>query len=405
MKRTRKTFVRFAAVTVVSTAAVGTLATPSYASLPTGPASLTPATGTPHFPATTTPTEQVRQLAECGSTMYAVGTFTEVRSGSTPYTRSGAFSFSATAPYTITSWDPEVSGTVNSIAFDGTDCSHAYLVGSFSSVGGVAVKNIADVDTTTGALAPGFKANVGGQVDTILGWNGHLFVGGKFTSIAGGTADPYFASLNPATGKNDGYLNLNVSGTYVYTDKNGNPSGPNVTRIFNQQLSHDGTKLLVEGVFTSIGDQPRRQIAMLNLGPTGATTDAWYPTEFNANCAVDEPFYTQDAAWSVDDKTIFTATTGYKPATGSASNSSWPRAGLCDSAAAFPATAAQVSHKWINYTGCDSLFSTVADSSTPSAATRPDSGQSMHRGWSACHPRWETSLTTRPVTAVTAPTT
>ena len=33
-------------------------------------------------------------------------------------------------------------------------------------------------------------------------------------------------------------------------------------------------------------------------------------------------------------------------------------------AAAFPATQTSVTHKWINYTGCDSMFSTAADAST-----------------------------------------
>jgi hypothetical protein len=38
-----------------------------------------------------------------------------------------------------------------------------------------------------------------------------------------------------------------------------------------------------------------------------------------------------------------------------------PWTGLCDVAAAFPATQLPVLHKWVNYTGCDSLYSTAAD--------------------------------------------
>ena len=40
-----------------------------------------------------------------------------------------------------------------------------------------------------------------------------------------------------------------------------------------------------------------------------------------------------------------------------------PRTGLCDSVAAFRATHAEVTHEWVNYTGCDSLYSVAADSS------------------------------------------
>jgi hypothetical protein len=40
-----------------------------------------------------------------------------------------------------------------------------------------------------------------------------------------------------------------------------------------------------------------------------------------------------------------------------------PRTGLCDSVAAFPARHAEVTHNWINYTGCDSLYSAAAGTS------------------------------------------
>ncbi len=72
-----------------------------------------------------------------------------------------------------------------------------------------------------------------------------------------------------------------------------------------------------------------------------------------------EPFYIQAAAWSPDDSTIYIGTTGYHP-------NNWPvgqtpRNGLCDAAAAFPATQGPVLSLWINYTGCDSLYSAAAD--------------------------------------------
>jgi hypothetical protein len=41
-----------------------------------------------------------------------------------------------------------------------------------------------------------------------------------------------------------------------------------------------------------------------------------------------------------------------------------PRTGLCDAAAKFPGAAQLVSHGWINYTGCDSLYAVEATSDT-----------------------------------------
>jgi hypothetical protein len=325
------------------------------ASAATGPVSSTPAAGTPQLAPTGT-TEQVRQLAQCGGTMYAVGSFTSIKRYSSTFTRTNAFSFSATSPYMVTSWDPEVNGTVNSIAFS-PDCSIAYLGGAFTSIGGTAVKNIAAVSTSTGAVISTFGHSANGQVETLLYYNGHLLTGGYYTSINNGTADSYMTSLNPSTGKDDGFIHLSISGNYQFPGVDSNP-----TRVYNQQLSNSGTLDLVEGDFTSVGGQPRQQMFMLDLSGSTAAVTGWTTSELNTNCNYNEPFYAQAASWSPDDSTIYVATTGYKPA-GSPAGAT-PRTGPCDAAIAYPSTQTSVTHKWINYTGCDSLYSTAADAST-----------------------------------------
>jgi hypothetical protein len=326
----------------------------SATAAPTGPVGTTASSGTPALSSSNTG-QQIRQLVQCGSTMYAVGTVTSLTQGGKTFSRTNVFSFSASAPFTLTSWAPAVNGTVNSIAFAGTDCSTAYIGGSFTSVNGTAVQNLAKISTSTGAVDPAFQHTANKQVETLLVWSGHLLTGGYFTTINGSTRK-YFVSLNPATGSDDGYLNLNISGHYDFPGVGSNPS-----RVYNQQLSHSGTKLLVEGDFTSVGGQHREQIFMLDLGSGTATVDGWTSTEFLTNCNYNEAFYLQAAAWSVDDATVFTATTGYKP---NGTGTSGPRTGLCDSAAAFPALPTSVTHRWINYPGCDSLYSVAADAST-----------------------------------------
>jgi hypothetical protein len=321
----------------------------------TGPVSSTPAVGTPQL-ATTGTTEQVRQLAQCGGIMYAVGTFTKIQRYSTTYARNNAFSFSAASPFKVTAWNPNVNGVVNSIAFS-SDCSQAYLGGLFTSVNGTAVKNIAEVSTTTGAVNTVFAHSAVGQVETLLTHGTHVLTGGYFTSINGSSANPYFTSLNTTTGKDDGFLNLAISGNYQFPGVSGN-----ATRIYNQQLSNGGTLDLAEGDFTSVGGLPRQQIFMLNLSGTKATVTPWTSDEFNGNCATVEPYYLQAAAWSPDDSEIYIATTGYHP--NGMPTGQTPRTGLCDAAAAFPSTQADVTHLWVNYTGCDSLYSTAADAST-----------------------------------------
>ena len=334
--------------------ALGTLALAGPASAQTGPVSAAPATGTPQL-AKSGSTEQVRQLVKCGGTMYAVGRFTAISWNGRTYNRHNVFSFSATPPYAMTPWGPNVNGKVNSIALS-RRCTTAWLGGAFSSVNGKAAQNIAAVSTTTASLLTSFAHSANGQVETLRKASGHLLAGGYYTQI-NGSGRRYMTSLNTSTGKDDGFVRLRISGNYQYPGVSSNP-----TRVYNQQLSHSGKLDLVEGDFTSVGGQSRRQIFMLNLGGSRAAVTAWTSTEFNRNCATVEPFYVRAASWSPTDSTVYIATTGFHPA--DQFPGSYPWTGLCDAAAAFPATQASVSHQWINYTGCDSLYSTAADAST-----------------------------------------
>jgi hypothetical protein len=286
--------------------------------------------------------------------MYAVGTFTAISQSGATYTRDNVFSFSATAPYTITSWTPDVNGTVDSIALT-SNCGHAYIGGSFTKVDGVTADNIAYIRTYNNTMVLGWTHSANGEVNTVLLTpNGHLLAGGIFTSINGSSADPHYASLNPATGKDDGYLNLKVSGHYVYPGV-----GSNNTSVFNQQLAPDGDYVLVEGVFTSVQGQARQQIFQMHLASSAGNVTGWTSSEFSQHCADKHPFYVKAAAWSPDGMTVYVADTGFAPY---GWKNTYPLTGLCDAAAAFPSTLTTVSHSWINYTGCDSLYSAAADS-------------------------------------------
>jgi hypothetical protein len=293
--------------------------------------------------------EQIRHLAQCGPTMYAVGEFSQIKKTTTVVTRNNAFSF-ATKNGVISSWDPNVNGRVDTVALS-ADCSTAYLGGTFTSIGGTAVKNIAAVSTATGAVIPTFAHSASGRVTTLAVSGSHLLAGGYFTGI-NNTPKPYFASLSTTTGRDDNYLpDLHIAGTL--------PGNPSPTRIYNQQLSHDGTRDLIEGGFTSVSGQPIRQAFILDLGETpGLST--WKANDFDTDCHPVEPFYAQDGAWSPDDSKVYFGTTGYRPATGV----TIPQTGPCDAALAFNSTPEAQGALWINYTGCDSLYSVEADAST-----------------------------------------
>ena len=295
--------------------------------------------------------EQVRQIAQCGDTMYAVGRFTAVKNGGTVgvITRNNAFAFSALAGdrYRVTAFDPNVDGTVNTVAC-GTDGS-VLLGGRFTTAGGAANRNIAKVNATTGASMP-FSYHPFAEVFGMEIVQGHLLVGGAFAG--------FLDSRNPVTGADDGYGTPAISGTYVF---------PGVkthrTQIYKIVPNATGTAVLMTGVFTSVGGQHHEQIFRLNMTPGAATVSPWSPTELYTHCSTSQPFYAQDAAWSPDGTRIYTATTGFKPFDAPATGT---RTGPCDAAIAWPAEP-QVEfngHQWINYTGCDSLYSVAADADT-----------------------------------------
>jgi hypothetical protein len=349
-----------ALATPVATARAGAAAVAQ-----TGPVSPTPATGTPALVHTGSSStfQNVGQIVQCGDTMYAVGNFSEVSQNGTTYTRDNIVSFSATPPFTITSWTPSTNGPVESIALT-SDCTHAYIGGEFSEVDGSAAAHIAYIRTYNNTMVQGFAHNASSTVDTVLLAGNHLLVGGVFNKI-NGSSNPFYVSLNPATGLDDGYLKLNISGHYVYPKAAAVPTG-----VYNQQLSPAvyGSYVLAEGVFTKVQGFARQQIFMMRLAATRGQVTTWTSSGFSQFCTHKVPFYVHDAAWAPDGSAIYVADTGLAPDNW---NGTFPLTGLCDAAAAFPANRAQVSPEWINYTGCDSFYSVAADGSAVYAAGHP----------------------------------
>jgi hypothetical protein len=316
--------------------------------------------------------EQVRQIVQCGSTMYAVGTFTQVKNPNSTalIARNNAFAFSPNAKgvYKVTNWNPNVNGTVNTVACapDGD----IILGGNFTQVGATAVKNLTKVDPTAGAVRTGFTWNLNpnnlnapaGVINHVEVVQGHLLVGGFFAG--------YLASVSPTTGRSDGYITsatLAISGTYNYTGIRSVPS----TKVFNMSVNPTGAEVIVTGVFTSVAGQHHEQLFMLNTpaGATAPTVSTWSPTELYQHCAGVEPFYAQDAAWSPDSTRVYVANTGYRLESElllPSRQRPQARTGPCDSAIAYDATLTGEfdGHVWQNFTGCDSLYSVGADATT-----------------------------------------
>ena len=226
--------------------------------------------------------ERALQITQCGNTMYVGGTFTQVRNpgSQTPVTRRNAFAFSATSPYMITNWNPNVNGEVNTVAC-GTDGS-VFVGGNFTNAGGAANRNLAKVNATTGASMP-FSYHPAGRVAHVevvqpRAGEFHLLVGGYFAGL--------LDSRNPVTGADDGYGTPAITGNYTDPDF---PAAAHAARVWNMTPwlapynpatpTALQTRVLMTGVFNRVGGQAHEQIFRLDLTPTAATVHPWAPPE------------------------------------------------------------------------------------------------------------------------------
>ena len=198
-------------------------------------------------------------------------------------------------------------------------------------------------------------------------------------------ANPYFTSLNTTTGKDDGFLHLTISGNYQYPGA-AQPTGLQPAAEPRRHPRPGRGRL-------HLRRRPaRQQIFMLSLGST-ATVTGWTSTEFNRPC-VDSRAVLPPGGVLVAGRLHRLHRHHRLPSLQPAPRA-YPWTGLCDVAAAFPATQTSVSTMWVNYTGCDSLYSTAADSSwltsavtsggptTRSVATRPGRERSRRPAWLA----------------------
>ena len=159
-----------------------------------GPATTTSATGGK---------PRVLAILPVGDRIFVGGTFDQVidPAGLT-YPAQNIAVFSATTGGADLSFQASVSGTVTSLATDG---SQVFLGGSFNTVNGANRRGLASVSVSSGALTPWSPAVSGGQVDALAYAGGAVFAGGNFTSVSGGGAvsRSFAAKVSSSTGAVD----------------------------------------------------------------------------------------------------------------------------------------------------------------------------------------------------------
>ena len=337
--------VRWRLALLVLLVCFGILATPGATSAVVGTSAVA---NVPYIQVTGTGDSYARSSTVIGATVYVGGSFSEVFEplSSKNYVRHNLFAYSEDSKR-LTAFAPSINGTVWGLAHS-PDGRYLYVAGNFSSVNGVARKGLARFDLTTGAVTA-FNAHLDGQGRTVDYVGSHLIVGGAFAHV-NGVSRAALASLDPTTGAlQSSYLNAGLSGTVFNT--------AGATAVFHSAVNPTGTQMAIAGNFTSAGGATHWRVILLNLGNNSATVSAWNAPILQQRCdSRSIPNYVSSLSYSGDGTWFAMANAGYK-------NSSGPlTATVCDAVSRFSTAPVSTSAPtWVNYTGCDSLYSVLVE--------------------------------------------
>lgn len=278
----------------------------------------------------------VRELRQVGSTMYAGGEFRTVLNAARTktYHRSNIFAFRASNGKVLP-WRPSVDGAVYALE-PSSDGRYLYVGGDFSEFAGVLVHGLVKYDLKKDRVVRSFAFPVDARrVSDLQLVDGRLFVAGIFP---GG-----IVAVSPTTGATTDYFDA--------TQASGQQPGYS-TRVYRFAVSPDATRMVVIGSFTTVGGQPRPQVAQLDLGADAAEVDAWSAPTFGQSCSPKLGWYTRDVDWTPDGKRFAVVTSG----------GGYGVSRMCDSVSMWSAEDMYGLPVWTNYSGGDTFHSvTVTD--------------------------------------------
>jgi hypothetical protein len=215
---------------------------------------------------TWSPRSTVFAIAVHGDRVYIGGKFTKLKNiGTGQYvTRNRIAAFDASSGDLITSFNPNVNGTVRAIAVSG-DGSTVYIGGEFTSVDGVARSRVAALDAY-GSVVPGWSPSASSTVRDLVLVGSDVFLAGTFGKVNNASRGG-LARVDAATGA------LN---SWKVPTNGGRPRS-----IFP---APNGTDLIVAGSFSGLEGQPRPFLGSATLD-TGDVT-GWNPPAACDTCDI-----------------------------------------------------------------------------------------------------------------------
>jgi trimeric autotransporter adhesin len=197
----------------------------------------------------------VTQFIYTGTYLYACGPFLQING----FSRNCLVKMDAVGNV-ITGWNPGInfnggSSTVMTMVLSG---GYLYVGGSFTSIGGITVNNLAAIDLVTGA-ASGWNPNPNNTITSITATGGAIYVGGNFSTI-GGRSINNLAKIDTGSGL-----------AYTWDAKLYNYPATSVPYT----LSTDGKTIFAGGSFNGVGSTTRNGLGAIDL-TTGRVT-SWNP--------------------------------------------------------------------------------------------------------------------------------
>jgi PKD repeat protein len=282
----------------------------------------------------------VYAIAQVGNTIILGGSFSQTRNSSdtTVINRSRLVAFNATTGVISTTFAPNPNGTINAIvpAADGTSI---YVGGSFSSISGSSIKNLARINVADGSLVAGFDGgSPTGQVKDLKLAGGRLWVGGTFTHIRN-RAQRALATLNATTGAFDTYFTGVIDGVH---------KADSVTNVYKMDVSPDGRRFAAVGNFDTLDGVKNHQFLVLDTSGATAVAADFQTGFFEAGCSSSFDTYMRDVDFAPDSSFAVVSTTG---AYGGSS-------GPCDTTSRWDMnqTGSGLQPSWVNYTGGDTTY-------------------------------------------------
>lgn len=215
------------------------------------PASAATGTAATSADATAGANGRVSAIVRVGSRVFIGGNFTTV--GGLP--RRGLAALNADTGAVDPGWSADVAGEVLALA-GSPSATTLYVGGTFTSVRGVSRANVAAVSTTTG-VPTGWDPRTNSSVMALTTSSSQVLLGGKFTQI-GGLYLGRLAMVDPTNGSPNRYFAPRPD-----------------SWVASLQLARTGTAVYAGGNFTRIGGQYRTHLASVSLANGAAST--WYP--------------------------------------------------------------------------------------------------------------------------------